>query len=346
MNIRIMSPQLGLNPDSTLGGEVYDYEILRGLAKRGVAVEIILPALRPHGPTVKHWHITRLPLTHIPSWLYNLIELPYLFSIYNKRPFHLLRLHVPYFTGIGAWVFKLFHLQVKTIATYHQARSGFVFDLFNYIFAKTWDGIITDNQTAKDKLIKKFGISSSKITVIHGGAPTYLKPIRKPHSGIVLLFMGLLIPRKNPLFLIQVVNQLAKKYPQLQLIICGDGPLKSAVKQTRHIKLYPPVHGPAKQKLYSQADIFVHPAIHEGFPLVVIEAMAAGLPVVISDSSWSREAIQPGINGELALINQVDDWVSKISLVIKNKSKYMIKNKFTWDESAKKHLQLCQKLLS
>lgn len=335
--MRICSPQLGLDPNSILGGEIYDYEILKGLAGKGMEIEILLPKNRPYDKTVKNWHITYLPITHIPAFLYNFLEIPYLFKIYRQRPFKILRVHVPYFTGVGALIFKLFHPKVKVIATYHQVRSG--------LFANLFDGIICDSQAAKDRLINKFRAESQKISVIHGGTPAYLKPIRKPHQGIVLLFMGLFIERKNPLFLIQVVNKLLKKFPRVKLIFCGDGPLKSFIKPSPNIIINPPVFGKDKQKLYSQADIFVHPAIHEGFPLVVLEALACGLPVVISNEPWAKETIIPHQNGELAKTNDIDDWVQKIEYMIKNKSKYHVTNPFTWAKATGLHARVFQSVL-
>ena len=105
---RIYSPQLGLDPQSTLGGEIYDYKILKGLSDLGVKIDILLPKHRPYDKTVKNWYINFLPFTHIPAYLFNLLELPYLFATYRHRPFRILRLHTPYFTGIPwshPWVF-------------------------------------------------------------------------------------------------------------------------------------------------------------------------------------------------------------------------------------------------
>lgn len=366
--MRICSPQLGLDPHSILGGEVYDYEVFKGLAERGVEIEILLPKNRPYDTTVKNWQITYLPIQHIPALLFNLIEIPYLFSLYKKRPFAIIRLHAPYFTGIGAWFFRLFHPQVKLVATYHQARSGFPYDLINQVFARRWDAVVTDNEGAKNRLTKKFGVDPQKITVIHGGTQRFptrsllaSRRLLNKKKNIILLFMGLLIPRKNPLFLVDVMKEMVKAHPTLKLIICGEGPLKAAITEkiqqcqlNNNIILHLPVHEKNKQELYDQADIFVHPALHEGFPLVVLEAMACGLPIVISDTPWGREAVTEGKNGFFAEMHDRASWQKKLEILISDPklrrefgqySRYLATHIFTWENAANKHLQLFHQLL-
>ena len=75
----ICSPQLGLNPKSILGGEVFDREILLGLAKKGIKIEIILPKNKPYDKNIKNWNITHLPISHFPAIFGNVLYLPYLF---------------------------------------------------------------------------------------------------------------------------------------------------------------------------------------------------------------------------------------------------------------------------
>ncbi len=363
--MRICSPQLGLSPRSILGGEIYDHEILKGLARLGVKIEILLPKNRSYDKTIKNWNVKQASIKHIPALLYNVIELPYLFSLYRQRPFQILRLHTPYFTGIGGWFFKLFHPQVKLVATYHQARRGFPFDQINKLFIHSWDLIITDSRYAKLSLIKRFDVNAKKIIVIPGGAPANLKT--KPHgvtaksNFVTLLFMGLLIPRKNPLFIIEVIKKLIPQHPQIRLILCGDGPLKTEIqkkirieKLQKNISLHRPVFGREKQQLYHQADIFVHPALHEGFPLVVLEAMASDLPIIISQGYSAPEAVSTSKNGFLAKTSDLNDWVVKINTLVNDRkirikmgqnSRQIIEQKFTWNIAAKKHYQAFSKLI-
>lgn len=370
MRLSICSPQLGLSPTSVLGGEVYDREVLKELARLDVNIEILLPQNRPYDKKVKNWHIEFLPITHIPAPLYNLLELPYLWHIYRHRPFQILRIHAPYFTGIGAWLFKLFHPQVKLVATYHQARRGFLYNLVNNLFIHSWDAIVTDSQAARQDLIARYRLLPSRLVAIPPGASAEFKPQPKNKQLVkklglqrqtVLLFVGLLTSRKNPLFLIEVVNQLVKKHLSVKLIIRGDGPLKSQlVKRIATANLqdkvifYSPVFGQDKGNLYNLADIFVHPSLHEGFPLVASEALACGLPIVMSHAYSATEIVTAGNNGFVARLNDLDDWTAKLTRLIKNsklrrkfslasRSKYLAE--LSWSQSGEKHLNLFRSLL-
>ena len=105
--MRICSPQLGLAPNSVLGGEVFDRQILLGLAKKGVKVEIILPRDKPHDKNIKNWNIIFMPIKHFPAIFGNLLYLPYLFKTYKKNKFQILRIHQPQFLGLGCLIFKI-----------------------------------------------------------------------------------------------------------------------------------------------------------------------------------------------------------------------------------------------
>src|SRR3989344_4537671 len=367
--MRICSPQLGLNPNSILGGEVFDREILLGLAKKGIKIEVILPKGKPYDHNIKNWHITTLPVKHFPAILANLIFIPYFFRVYAKRQFQIVRLHSPRYLGFGAIVFKFFNPKVKLIATYHQFReSGF--GPFSRIVNNFWDHIICDSQNVKNKLIKYYKLSPSKISVVHNGVPRYLKPTKKDRvlvkklaleGKVVLLFMGLFIRRKNPLFLLDVLSKLTQSRSDIILMFWGDGPLKPQIIQKAKelgvwdkIRIINPIFGPEKNKIHNLADIFVHPATDEGFSLAPLESMACSKPIVISKGYSSAEAVGDNINGFLCNSNDQNHWVEKLNQLIKNPqlrnrmgqaSMEKVKKEFQWEASIDTHLNIFEALI-
>lgn len=123
----------------------------------------------------------------------------------------------------------------------------------------------------------------------------------------VVLFVGRLAEKKGVRYLIDAVRQL-----DVLLVIVGDGPLKGKLQeQTRELGMENKVifmgaktHGQLPE-IYASADVFAAPSItagdkdKEGFGLVILEAMASGLPVVASRSGGITEIIRHGWNGLL-----------------------------------------------
>ena len=364
----ICSPQLGLARNSILGGEVFDRQILLGLAKRGIKVEIILPKGKPHDKKIKNWNVTYLPVSKFPAFFGNFLIIPYLFAVYKRRQFSILRIHSPKFLGLGCIFFRLFNKKVKLVATYHKFEES-NFGPFSKSINNYWDHIICDSQYVKDKLIATYQIKPSKITVVHNGVPNYLKPTKKDPTLVkklrledetVLLFMGLFIERKNPLFLIDVLSNLSQTRSDVVLVLWGDGPLQSRIVQKAKelkvedkIRIIAPVFGSEKNKIHNLCDIFVHPSLDEGFALSPLEAMACGKPVVITRGYSAQEAVENGVNGFLCHSNDLDQWSDKLSELIDdsklrirmgNSSLMKVKKEFQWKFAVTTHKEVFKNL--
>ena len=72
-------------------------------------------------------------------------------------------------------------------------------------------------------------------------------------------------------------------------------------------------------KHFTQADIFVMPSLIEGFGIVFLEAMAAGVPAIGSSLGGTRELITDGVNGFLVKPLDVQNLVQKICMILENK---------------------------
>jgi len=364
--MRVCSPQLGLSPKSVLGGEVYDREILLGLAKRNVKIEIILPIGLDTDKNVKNWSITKIPIKRIPAPMFNFLVMPYLFLVYKRTKFEIIRLHSPQFIGLGALFFKFFVPKVKIIATYHQFRETKLFGL-GKILNKYWDHIITDSQHVKAEIIKQFEVNEKKITSIHNGVPNYLKPQKKDQrlmkklkleNKVVLLFMGLFIKRKNPLFLLDILKLLKRE--DAVVLFWGKGPLKKEIIHRsqevgtyNQIRIIDPVYGPEKNKIHNLADIFVHPALDEGFALAPLESMGCAKPLIMNFAHSATEVVENKVNGFLCEANNVKDWSHKINILISNPklrakmgtaSLQKVKREFRWSKAIEKHLDILRKI--
>jgi glycosyltransferase involved in cell wall biosynthesis len=123
-----------------------------------------------------------------------------------------------------------------------------------------------------------------------------------------LLFIGSVARTKGVFDLLQVAARLASDAtsPPFRMVVAGSGPdLDPAVAEARALGIQPlvdfvgPVFGATKLELFRAADIFVLPSYAEGLPNAMVEAMAAGLSVVVTSVGSVPDVVVDGENGLL-----------------------------------------------
>lgn len=138
-----------------------------------------------------------------------------------------------------------------------------------------------------------------------------------------IVTIGSLVEKKGQELAIRVVDVLHKRGLYVQLDILGDGPLRSQLEAlVIDLNLEDKVifHGNVDypEKFLVQAEIYLHTAIYEPFGLVLIEAMAAGLPVVCTDGKGNRDLIIEGKNGIMVWERDVELLADNIEILIRN----------------------------
>lgn len=370
MPITICSPQLGLSPLSSLGGEVYDRNDLFNLARLGQKIYVYLPKNRLHD---KHpnLHIDYCPLTHIvPPFLYNIFWVPWAIRLYKKTKFEILNIHSPEYLGIGAVIVKKMFPKIKLVFHFHLSHTGLVFKTIDKFCFPKGDGIIADSEFLRREIIEKYQIGENKVFTNHCGTDLEIKKEKKDDGLVkkyhlsgkkVMIFMGRLISRKNPVFLIEILKKLKEKGNKVVLIVVGDGPEKEKMRRKiQQYKLEKDVifpgflKKPEKIKHYSLSDVFVFPSNNEGFVLVVLEALSASLPLVVPRDKAFPEAVKDGENGFLARPNDLNDWVSKIEKIFKDetlritfgkKSREFAEKEFSWEKMSRRNIKIYEKIL-
>lgn len=127
-----------------------------------------------------------------------------------------------------------------------------------------------------------------------------------------ILFLGRLNERKNPKLLLEAAADLRNDFPNLKVVLAGDGNTRECLEQAKvlgiddQVLICGWVDGKAKHDLMSQAQIFCLPSNNEGLPMSILEAMSYGLPVVSSAVGGIPQLIDDGKDGFLFEPNNKD----------------------------------------
>ncbi|MEA3312345.1 MAG: glycosyltransferase family 4 protein [candidate division WOR-3 bacterium] len=144
-----------------------------------------------------------------------------------------------------------------------------------------------------------------------------LPPKKSRGQATKLLFVGQFAPGKGIEVLLDALMDLTKQFRDLNLFLAGTGPLLEPMRERirqmgieNHAKLLGFVSPKGRlQKLYRNCDIFIQPSdsYAEGFPRVILEAWAAGLPVVATRLGGVPYRVRHGENGLLATPGSKDE---------------------------------------
>lgn len=124
------------------------------------------------------------------------------------------------------------------------------------------------------------------------------------------------LPAKNHEFTLRVFSEISRQRPSAQLLLIGSGPLEEDVRQlAQQLEIEHQVQflgrRPDVAALLSAMDAFLLPSLHEGFPLVTIEAQASGLPCLLS-ASITREVLVTPFARQLPLREPPRVWAETL----------------------------------
>ncbi len=230
------------------------------------------------------------------------------------------------------------------------------------LFYKKADRIVAVSKTTRDDIVAHFGRKpDQEIAVAYNALPEQKPyPSRSIISEDYILYLGSIHPRKNIIRLIQAYNDFREKQPskRIKLVLAGrkafgNDTLDTVLEQLRFkedIIFLGAVDEETKYNLLQQARLFVYVSLFEGFGIPLLEAMAAGIPIVHSDDPALMEVGNK--IGKVAKSTDVNDISSAIvdALTDEDWRRQAVKDgkdrmaDFSWDESASKIYQEIAKL--
>jgi glycosyltransferase involved in cell wall biosynthesis len=191
------------------------------------------------------------------------------------------------------------------------------------------DTIFVNSEQYRQSWIDR-GIDPSKLKILPRGLDTELftptrgaadfwKQFGDVGCGVRLLYVGRISKEKDLDVLVEAFRILRGDNLSVQLAIVGHGPYAETLAQELPEACFTGyLTGEALAAAYASADIFVFPSTTDTFGNVIIEAQAAGLPVVVSDEGGPRELVTNNVNGVITKARDAVDFASAIRRLVQD----------------------------
>lgn len=319
------------------GGGVFNKQLAEELVKGGNSVTVITSNFSSNKPIemINGVEVLRVPVfmrsdqnaaSHVSMLSYCPASLRCGFKVLHERSYDLIHTLFAIPSAPSAVLLaKYFHkphlLSILGGDIYDPTKklSPHKTPILHYVVKKMIDK--SDRIVALSSDIKKRAIvhyqASSDMDLIHLGIP---RPIHKPTTkedfgftsrDTILVTVGRLVPRKGLPDLIKSIKHLNN--PHIKLAIIGDGPEKEHLANLSNssglrdqIIFFGYVDNETKFRLLSISDVYVSTSKHEGFGIVFLEAMTAGLPIVCFDEGGQVDFLIDGKTGCLVEYGKLD----------------------------------------
>jgi glycosyltransferase involved in cell wall biosynthesis len=353
---------------------VVDY-LSKFLAKQGVTVTVFNMYLRDFTKkNVKNYKIEAIrPYYILPERLRFALYEAYAYSLRVWRKI----IHTDSFDiihGHGEHCFfpAIFRGKIPFIMTFHGLKRAFHYKVYGpdspnlknpryftlfwpeEIAAKKCDLAIVPSKTVKDELINLYKIKPNKIKVIYNGVDTVkFKPFNKmlarkmlqlPENKKYVIWVGNNPEIKGLSMAIKAVRGLKEVY----LLVVGVSGInfKNVIYwgEVRDHQLL--------CTLYNAAELLIFPTVYEGFPLVPLEAMACGLPIVISKECPTKEIIKDGVEGYIVNEREPRLYAEAIKTILDDGALYKkmslncrkLAQKYHWENQGKEYLKVYKQM--
>lgn len=261
-----------------------------------------------------------------------------------------LRYHLPYIIRFGGGDIPGFQERFQSIYKF--------IGPFEKIIWKKADALVANSRGLK-KLASDF-YDKKEIRIITNGVDAKwlqngIRPVDSHENEIRLLFVSRLIERKGLQFILPDLGRVNEQTgKRVTLTIVGDGPYRAELERivaehhlTGLVEFVGQKNKSELPQYYQAADIFVLPSKKEGMPNVVLEAMASGLPIVMTSCEGSEELIRdngyavPAPEFGDRLISLCQD--EQLRHQMGSASLQLVRERFRWSSIAAEYLDLMEK---
>lgn len=351
------------------GGQIVAYEVCKRLSKNyDCKIDLFVMNLEGYkGPEVEKRnenfriiHVGKKKKWKFKDRLIWLIEVFFTLLKENKKSdYEIIYAH----SNLPGIIAKLTSFILKVPSVYHVHGSGVrvINEMYNETLAGKIIYFLEDILQTKIKYNLEITVDRDFLNFENVNEPVYI-PNGVDHSNFKakskknkktfnILFVGRLHPQKGLKILIDASRDLKNLFEKknVRIIIVGDGPQRSELCSMvceygleEIFEFRGEKRGSDLIEEYVNADLFILPSLYEGFPLTVLEAWAAKLPVLVSDVGDLPYVIEDGENGFLFKGGSSADLKKKLSRILEmdtsslsqiaEKSYRKLVDEYTWDK--------------
>lgn len=213
------------------------------------------------------------------------------------------------------------------------------------------DRVVAVSQWTKDIIVSKYGINPGKVDVVHNGvlAGRSHEVADMPKvADKVVTFLGRITWQKGPQYFVEAARKVLSHFPETHFIMAGSGDLlpgmmemvaKLRISNRFHFTGF--LRGKQVDQVWSLSDIYVMPSVSEPFGITPLEAIQAGVPVIVSNQSGVSEILDHAMKVDFwdtdALANAIMSLLRHESLAtsLKRNGKNEL-SAISWDRAAEK----------
>ncbi|PSB08400.1 glycosyltransferase [filamentous cyanobacterium Phorm 46] len=269
---------------------------------------------------------------------------PWLYARNFKRilreygPYDIVHSHVHHFSGYVIWLAKQAGVAVRIAHSHNDTSSAeSKAGLYRRLYLTLMEWWIARYATlgfgcsckAAADLFQSFWEKDRRWQILYYGID--LTPFREPVDAIairaelgippdafVIGHVGRFAAQKNHLFLLEIAAEVAKREPKMRMLLLGEGSLRPEIEQKvselelgDHI-IFAGNRSDVPRLMLGAMDAFILPSLHEGLPVVGIEAQAADLPFILSDMiTYEVDIVKPLVQ-RISLLQPASVWADAV----------------------------------
>lgn len=273
-------------------------------------------------------------------------------------------------------------LKLPLVATIHATEYGrnrglhtdeqrYISDVEWWLTYEAWR-VICCSRYMHSELQRVFHLPDDKIEIVPNGVEpqqfrsgrhdlTVRNKFAAPEEKIVF-FIGRLVQEKGVQVLLDAVPRVLSAVPKTKFVVAGKGPalehLRGQARQMgidHHLYFTGYIDDVTRNALYQSASVAVFPSLYEPFGIVALEAMAAHVPVIVSDTGGLSEIVEHGVDGLKCYPGNAVSLADQLITVLENeafarqladRALQKVESEFSWQEIAQQTRNIYQNVLS